>query len=186
MSQENNFNALREKSHVYDYTHTHYFAAVNVSFMDTSYSISEGDGSFILLIYAEAGAGAPTEVTVIIIRNPGRDSTDFNISSNGKKQLLTFANINDNVLGNDRTFEVILTSSDLNVMIVSPSTATVNITEDDSKGNEIDRGQRSQIPLDMIMLWVYCIHWLLVLQFHHQFKVLGMKNINGGAHSCNG
>ena len=109
--------------------------------METSYNISEGDGSFILQISAEASAGAPTVVTVTIMGFPGRESMDFNISSNGSNQPLTFANIDDNVLGNDQMFEVILDSSDSNVLIVPPNTATVNITENDSKiKSEIDWG----------------------------------------------
>ena len=59
---------------------------------------------------------------------------DFNISNSGI-QPLTFDIPNDALLGNDRMFEVTLTSNDGNVMVVPPMTATVNITEDDGKTN---------------------------------------------------
>jgi hypothetical protein len=57
---------------------------------------------------------------------------DFNISSNGT-QTLPYPIVNDNLLGNDLVmFEVMLSSSEAGV-IGSINTASVNITEDDSK-----------------------------------------------------
>ena len=57
---------------------------------------------------------------------------DFNINNSGV-QPLTFSIPNDALLSNDRMFEVILSSNDSNVDVIPPNTATVNITEDDSK-----------------------------------------------------
>ena len=92
----------------------------------------ESAGSLDLHINATPSAGAPDMVTVTIRGFPGADPMDFNISNSGI-QSLTFDNINDNVLGKDQTFVVTLNPSGCGVMIDSPSTATVNITEDDSK-----------------------------------------------------
>ena len=92
----------------------------------------ESAGSLDLQVNATPSAGAPDMVTVTIRGFPGADPMDFNISNSGT-QSLTFDMINDNVLGDDRIFEVTLNPSGSGVMIDSPSTATVNITEDDSK-----------------------------------------------------
>ena len=110
----------------------HQFLAVNVSFEETSYNVSESAGSLDLRVIATPSAGAPDMVTVTIRGFPGADPMDFNINSSGI-QSLTFDVMNDNVLGDDRTFEVTLNSSGSDVVIDSPSTATVNIAEDDSK-----------------------------------------------------
>ena len=92
----------------------------------------ESVGSLDLQVNATPSAEAPDMVTVTIRGFPGADPMDFNISNSGV-QSLTFDVINDDVLGDDRTFEVTLSSLDPSVVINSPSMATVNITEDDSK-----------------------------------------------------
>ena len=78
--------------------------------------------------------GAPDVVTVAIsgFPPPHMPSMDFNITMNGS-QTLPYPIVDDNLLGEDQMFDVTLSPSDPDVNIGSPNTATVNITENDSK-----------------------------------------------------
>jgi hypothetical protein len=63
---------------------------------------------------------------------PHAPSMDFNVSINGT-QTLSYPIVNNNQLGNDLViFEVMLSSSEATVEAFL-NTASVNITEDDSK-----------------------------------------------------
>ena len=107
---------------------------VTVRFETTSYSVSESNGEVIFQVSAMFSADAPEAVTVTISGFPAPNvmSMDFNISGN-ETQNLTYPIVNDNLLGDNLVmFEVMLMSSDAAVE-ASLSTATVNITEDDSK-----------------------------------------------------
>ena len=88
----------------------------------------ESAGSLDFQVNATPSAGAPDMVTVTICGFHGADPMDFNIS-NSRIQSLIFDMINDNVLGDNQTFEVTLSSFDPNVMINSPSTATVCVVK---------------------------------------------------------
>ena len=118
-------------------THTHLYTpsiGVTVQFETTSYSVSESNGSIYFQVGAVFSADAPDVVTVTItgFSPPHAMSVDFNISGNGT-QSLEYPIVDDNLLGNDLVMiEVMLTSIDPSVE-VALSTATVNITEDDSK-----------------------------------------------------
>ena len=127
-----------------NYVHVHTLSCIHLSlpssigvtvwFETTSYSVSESNGEVIFQVSAMFSADAPEAVTVTITGFPAPNvmSMDFNISGN-ETQMLTYPIVNDNLLGDDLVrFDVMLTSADASVE-VSLSTATVNITEDDSK-----------------------------------------------------
>ena len=123
--------------HTHTHTHTHHSIGVTVQFEETSYNVSENAGPLNFQVNAMFQDGAPDKVTVTIsgFPPPHVPSMDFDITMNGS-QLLPYSIFDDNLLGKDQMFDVILRSSEPNV-IGSPNTATVNITEDDSKRSSI-------------------------------------------------
>ena len=104
-----------------------------VQFSQTTYSVSESDDVISLQVEAVATGSPPATVQVTVSEFPGTmTSMNYDIPSDGSS-VLNYTGIDDSVFSGNRTLTLTLNRTDTFVVVGAQSTATVMISEDDSK-----------------------------------------------------